>query len=213
MAARSMKERCWRTTCRTMRTPIRRMASQARIFDGLNLSFDNGTQFYNVEFPDVINPQAGAQAALTYAGGAGNAAIQAAGTRRQGQRRDARLSVRNDHHGGESHGSDGSRARFLRRRRRRRRRTPISTAMAPSTRRTTPCGGTRWDSAVTPGEQGDADFDGDVDDERLHDLEAAIWHVARRRWGSRRRWRPMCRQHRLTRHCCRCQTPWKRPRR
>ena len=52
------------------------------IFAGLlNFSFDNGTLFYNVEFPDVINPQAGAQAALSYVGGTGgNAAIQAAGT-------------------------------------------------------------------------------------------------------------------------------------
>ncbi len=51
-----------------------------RIFDGLNLTFDNGSLFYDVNFPDVINPQAGALAALTYANGAGNAAIQATGT-------------------------------------------------------------------------------------------------------------------------------------
>jgi N-acetylmuramoyl-L-alanine amidase len=54
------------------------------IFAGLNLTFDNGSQFYNTEYADVINPQAGAQAALAYAGGAGNAAIQSAGTGGQG---------------------------------------------------------------------------------------------------------------------------------
>lgn len=51
-----------------------------RIFDGLSLTFDNGTLFYDSEYPDVINPQAGALAALSYANGAGNAAIQATGT-------------------------------------------------------------------------------------------------------------------------------------
>src|SRR5213078_3640313 len=35
---------------------------------------------YDAEFPDVINPQAGAQAAMAYANGAGGAGIQAAGT-------------------------------------------------------------------------------------------------------------------------------------
>ena len=51
-----------------------------RIFAGLSLTFDNGTLFYDSEYPDVINPQAEALAALSYANGAGNAAIQAAGT-------------------------------------------------------------------------------------------------------------------------------------
>jgi hypothetical protein len=51
-----------------------------RIFAGLSLTFDNGSLFYDVTFPDVINPQPSALAALTYANGAGNAAIQAAGT-------------------------------------------------------------------------------------------------------------------------------------
>jgi hypothetical protein len=51
------------------------------IFAGLSFSFDNGALFYNVDFPDVINPQAGALAALTYSGGTGGAAgIQVAGT-------------------------------------------------------------------------------------------------------------------------------------
>jgi hypothetical protein len=52
-----------------------------QIFAGLELEFDNGSQFYNVEFPDVINPQTGASAALSYVGGTGgNAAIQVSGT-------------------------------------------------------------------------------------------------------------------------------------
>jgi hypothetical protein len=52
-----------------------------QIFAGLDLEFDDGSQFYNVEYPDVINPQAGAIAALTYVGGTGgNAAIQVPGT-------------------------------------------------------------------------------------------------------------------------------------
>jgi hypothetical protein len=54
--------------------------SASGIFSGLSLSFDNGSQFYDAEFPDVINPQAGAQTAMTYSNGAGGAAIQAAGT-------------------------------------------------------------------------------------------------------------------------------------
>lgn len=50
------------------------------IFAGLQLTFDDGTLFYNSEYPDVIAPQAGAQTALAYANGAGGAAIQSAGT-------------------------------------------------------------------------------------------------------------------------------------
>lgn len=55
--------------------------SAGGIFAGLpNFSFDNGALFYNCEFPDVINPQAGAQTALTYVGGTGGgAAIQVPG--------------------------------------------------------------------------------------------------------------------------------------
>jgi hypothetical protein len=57
-------------------------ATAGGIFAGIaNFSFDNGTLFYNSEWPDVINPQAGAQAALAYSGGTGgNAAIQVHGT-------------------------------------------------------------------------------------------------------------------------------------
>jgi hypothetical protein len=50
------------------------------IFAGLNVTFDNGALFYNVEFPDVIAAQAGSQLAMNYSGSASGAAIQAAGT-------------------------------------------------------------------------------------------------------------------------------------
>ncbi len=47
------------------------------IFDGLSFSFDDGSQFYDVNFPDVISPLGGATVALTYVGGTGGtAAIQ-----------------------------------------------------------------------------------------------------------------------------------------
>jgi hypothetical protein len=57
-------------------------AAAGGIFAGLpNFSFDNGAQFYDAQFPDVINPQAGALSALTYGGGTGgSAAIQVPGT-------------------------------------------------------------------------------------------------------------------------------------
>ena len=45
------------------------------IFAGLNLTFDNGAQFYDVNSPDRINPLGGATAALTYSTG-GAAGIQ-----------------------------------------------------------------------------------------------------------------------------------------
>jgi hypothetical protein len=56
-------------------------AAAKGIFAGLpNFSFDNGSQFYDAQFPDVINPQSGAQTALTYVGGSGgSAAIQVPG--------------------------------------------------------------------------------------------------------------------------------------
>ncbi|MEN1679303.1 MAG: fibronectin type III domain-containing protein [Planctomycetota bacterium] len=43
------------------------------IFEGLSFSFDNGSQFYNTEFPDVITAGGGATLALSYPriGGAG----------------------------------------------------------------------------------------------------------------------------------------------
>lgn len=44
------------------------------IFEGLSFSFDNGNQFYNVDFPDVISPLGGATTALTYVGGTGGGA-------------------------------------------------------------------------------------------------------------------------------------------
>jgi hypothetical protein len=49
------------------------------IFAGLGFSFDDGSLLYDVNFPDVVAPQAPAQAALSYANGAGAAAIQAVG--------------------------------------------------------------------------------------------------------------------------------------
>lgn len=45
------------------------------IFAGLSFSFDDGSQFYNVDFPDVIAPAAGSTSALSYVGG-GTAGIQ-----------------------------------------------------------------------------------------------------------------------------------------
>jgi hypothetical protein len=61
-------------------------ASAEGIFAGLpGFSFDNGAQFYNADFPDVIDPQAGATTALNYVGGAGgSAAIQVPGTAGRG---------------------------------------------------------------------------------------------------------------------------------
>lgn len=45
------------------------------IFEGLSFSFDNGSQYYDVEFPDVLSPTGGATTALTYSTGS-TAAIQ-----------------------------------------------------------------------------------------------------------------------------------------
>ncbi|WP_428305893.1 fibronectin type III domain-containing protein [Lacipirellula sp.] len=45
------------------------------IFAGLSVAFDNGTQFYNVDYPDRIAPLGGSTAAFNYATG-GAAAIQ-----------------------------------------------------------------------------------------------------------------------------------------
>ncbi|MEZ6193220.1 MAG: LEPR-XLL domain-containing protein [Phycisphaerales bacterium] len=51
------------------------------IFQGLNFGFDNGTQFYDTEFPDVITPTAGAVNGTSYVGGTGGvAAIQKKGS-------------------------------------------------------------------------------------------------------------------------------------
>lgn len=47
------------------------------IFNGLAFSFDDGSEFYDVNFPDVISPVGGATTAMTYVGGTGGgAAIQ-----------------------------------------------------------------------------------------------------------------------------------------
>ncbi len=51
------------------------------IFAGLSFSFDDGSLFYDTEFPDVISPLGGAVTALNYAGGTGGgAAIQKKGS-------------------------------------------------------------------------------------------------------------------------------------
>lgn len=51
------------------------------IFAGMkNLTFDDGTLLYDVDHPDVIRPEQGAKAALTYANSAGAAGVQVAGT-------------------------------------------------------------------------------------------------------------------------------------
>ncbi len=56
-------------------------ATAGGIFAGLSFSFDNGAQFYDSEYPDVIAPQAGAAQALSYSGGSGGSAgIQVPGT-------------------------------------------------------------------------------------------------------------------------------------
>jgi hypothetical protein len=50
------------------------------IFDGVqSLSFDNGTQFYDVDYADVIDARAGAKVALNYANDAGAAGVQKKG--------------------------------------------------------------------------------------------------------------------------------------
>jgi len=51
------------------------------IFEGLALSFDDGSVFYDAEFCDVIEPANGSSLAMTYSGGfGGGAAIQHRGT-------------------------------------------------------------------------------------------------------------------------------------
>jgi hypothetical protein len=48
--------------------------SAGSIFAGLSMSFDNGAQFYNVDFPDVLSASAGSTVAMTYVGGTGGGA-------------------------------------------------------------------------------------------------------------------------------------------
>ena len=55
------------------------------LFAGLSFSFDDGSQYYDVDAPDVIAPQSGAVSVLTYGGrGGGSAATQATGTEGRG---------------------------------------------------------------------------------------------------------------------------------
>jgi hypothetical protein len=50
------------------------------IFAGISLSFDNGAQFYDADFPDRLNITGGSTVAMTYAGGlGGNAGVQYTG--------------------------------------------------------------------------------------------------------------------------------------
>ncbi len=134
-----------------------------RIFDGLSFAFDDGSQFYNAEYPDVINPQAGALAALTYANGAGNAAIQAIGTGGKG-------SVVMLGFPFETITTAANRAAVMDR-------VlnffgvappPLPNADFNDDGTVDTADYTVWrnskGSAVTPGEQGDANFDGQVDD-------------------------------------------------
>ena len=51
--------------------------SAGGIFAGLSFSFDNGSQFYDAQFPDVITANAGSIVALNYAGGTGGGAAVA----------------------------------------------------------------------------------------------------------------------------------------
>lgn len=47
------------------------------MFEGCAVTFDNGSQFYDVDYPDVISPRTGATTAMVYSGGmGGGAAIQ-----------------------------------------------------------------------------------------------------------------------------------------
>ncbi len=140
-----------------------------RIFDGLSLMFDNGTLFYNAEFPDVIAAQPGSQLAMNYAGSASGAAIQAAGSGGRG-------SVVMLAFPFETITTAANRAAVIDR-------VFDFFALAPPTPPNADFNGdgtvdaadyTVWrDStggAVTPGEQGDADYDGQVDNE-----DYSIW--------------------------------------
>ena len=44
------------------------------IFEGISASFDDGDIYYDTEYPDVLTPQGGAVAALSYSGGIGGTA-------------------------------------------------------------------------------------------------------------------------------------------
>ncbi len=44
------------------------------LFEGLSLTFDDGDQFYDVNFPDIISPAGGSTPQLRYAGGSGGTA-------------------------------------------------------------------------------------------------------------------------------------------
>lgn len=50
------------------------------IFEGISLTFDDGTLYYDTEFPDIISPLGASVKALNYTGGSSGAAIQRTGT-------------------------------------------------------------------------------------------------------------------------------------
>ena len=55
------------------------------IFEGIALTFDDGTTFYNTDYPDVLTPSGGSSTALSYVGGTGGtAAVQREGDGAQG---------------------------------------------------------------------------------------------------------------------------------
>jgi hypothetical protein len=56
--------------------------SGGSIFAGIALNFDNGSQVYNVDFPDVISPLGGASLAMTYSTGGGAAITYSSGNER-----------------------------------------------------------------------------------------------------------------------------------
>jgi hypothetical protein len=55
-------------------------ASGSIFADLPRLTIDNGTRFYDVDFPDVIAAESGSQVALNYSNGAGAAGLQVKGT-------------------------------------------------------------------------------------------------------------------------------------
>ena len=148
------------------------------IFAGMsNIVFSNGSAFssldgqvYNVDFPDVISPQAGAQVGAELQQRRRRGGDSGRGHRRPRQLGDVWLPIRDDHDRRRSGGRDGSRFRFLRsgratgERRLQRRRHGGRGGLH---------GVARFErQPVTPGEQGDADFDGQVDDD-----DYSIWKL------------------------------------
>ena len=114
------------------------MASAGSIFAGLELLVRQRHVSSTTSSSRTSSPAGGAQLALNYAAAARQRRrFKRAGTGGRGSVVMLGVPLRDDHHRRESRGSDGSRARLLRRSPRRQNRTPTSTATARSTRRTT----------------------------------------------------------------------------